>query len=217
MSLTRLCVLAFLVAFIGGGVVLAMRGCSPKPTKAETAADSVLLTVSDWQDSVAVKDSIIQVRTDEATRLKLVSAKLKRRADSLEADAEALQVIANSYAEVPTNLAPPEENTYLRAALSAQRKAAVQFQSTVYALKEQRTTDSLRLVGADSTIALLQDWRGQDRDRIDGLTRTLSDLRQEQKRKARGKFLGFLPKWTDEALMITGAAVVGYQVGRGAS
>lgn len=201
-----------IAVLITGAVVLGKLGPCSGPTKVERRADSTLQTVPAWQDTVRARDSALTVRDRLAARLRRQSIAERLRADSAEHRADSLQQWADDLAEVPTNLPVGEQNTQLRVALAAQKQAAAQFRVTVGALKVQRSTDSLRIQEADSTLTQMRAWRDEDLARIDRLTTDLSDLRAEGKRKA--KFLGFLPPWVDEALLVAGSVTVGIAIGR---
>lgn len=206
---------------IGGavlGVLVAVgviRGCDTKPTKVEQAADSVLATAPAWQDTVRARDSVIRAKDKARERERLARLAERKRADQAEAKADSLQALADNLALIPEGTAS-DSVVHLGLALTAQKKAAVQFALTVDSLKVGRTRDSTRLEEADATIGQMKSWRTEDLARIDTLTVALGNLRDEGKHRGQWKVLGaWLPPWMDEALLITGGVVVGGAVGYG--
>lgn len=213
MTLARVLTFAVVVTLaVAGLVVLSRTACRDGTTAVERRVDSTLATEPAWRDTVRARDSVIAANKREAARLKKLSADQRTRADQAEAKADSLQQWADDLAEVPTNIGQAEQNIRLRTALAAQKQASAQLRVTIGDLKAQRSTDSLRLEQADRTIAEQNLWRSQDQVKIAKLYEDLNALRAEGKR--RGKFLGFLPPWADEALMVAGTAVVAYKVGK---
>ena len=209
--MTRLPVVALVVVLVSGVFIASRSGCfDGKPTKVETRVDSTLGSVPAWEDTV--KQQRATIASERAARQKDRLARIEesRRANKEKARADSLQQWADDLAEVPTNLPAGEQNQRLRVALAAQRRAAGALSALADSLMALRAKDSVRLHDADSTLADREAWLAQRDQRIDRLTKDLGDLRTEGKK--RGKFLGFLPPWADEAILASGAFALGVAV-----
>jgi hypothetical protein len=205
--------LLLVVAFVAT-VVFLFRGCAAEPTATERRVDSTLATVPAWKDSLRIRDSALVESAVERHRLRELSVKQGRQIRRERARADSLQAVADSASEgIPVGSAS-DSVTNLLGALDRQKQAAVQFRLVADSLESRHVTDSLNLYMANQTLHQHAMWRVQDQRRIDRLTKDLGDLREQTKR---GKFLGFLPSWTDEALLVGAAAYGGYRLGRASS
>lgn len=207
--------LSGIVAASAVALVLLMRsGCHSGPTTVERHVDSTLATVPAWRDTVAARDSVLAIRDQERAKLRRQSATQRARADKSEAVADSLQHVADSLSGLPDSTVDQ-----VRFALEGQKRVSAQLRGTIGELKAQRTTDSLRLHLADSTLSLVVTWRAEDQARIDELTKDLGDLRADTKHRGDWNLpLGIhLPRWAHDAALIGIAGYAGYRVGRAAT
>lgn len=205
-----------LVAALAAGLfffVLRLTGCEKKPTDVEQRVDSTLAEAPAWRDSARAKDSVIAVRERERNRERVARLAERARADSAEAIARSLQIVADTLALIPEGTAS-DSVAHLLPALAAQKRAAAAFELLADSLLAHRSADSARLVMADSTLALMKSWRVEDQQRIDKLTTDLSDLREEGKNKGNWRLpvIGLsLPGWTKCVVLVavtTGAGAL---------
>jgi hypothetical protein len=213
---------------IGGGAILLGRGCAREPTAVEQRVDVTLATEPAWRDSVRQRDSVIAAQMAQSTLLRrdrnrwrdTARARLNR-ADEAQARADSATLWATNLSLIPPGITPSDSIARLTVALGAQRRATVEQQrvtaqlrlETIPALQTVIERDSAILALADKTIADQRLSIVQRDMRIHRLTKDLRGLRGERK----GKLLGFLPRWTDEALLVAGTAVVAYRVGKARS
>lgn len=194
-------------------VLLVFRGCNDNPTKAELQADWLLREDTTFKRLRAERDSVIRASEATIKKFKHATRVLTDSVEILLRDVDS-QARAAAPTDIPSGISPHDSIVHLSSALQDQIRVAARLREEVVPLLQRIIwKDSLTIFTQDATIenqrlALLDEYRRNDR-----LTKALSDLRNETKRE--GKVLGFLPSWTDEALLIVGAGYAGYRLGKG--
>jgi len=202
---------------VGAGLlVLVLRGCDSKPTKAERQADSVLADTTRFVEDRRVRDSVIAASIAEIRKLKQGTRLLKDSVQTLIKAVDQEQAAATTLTDVPSGISPHDSIVHLSSALASQQQVAARLRlDVVPALERIIRMDSLTIWRQDATIESQRLALVEEQRRNDVLTDALKVLRVQKKGF---QVLGIqFPGWVDEALLVGGTAVVAYRVGRASS
>ena len=194
------------LAFLG-----LQRACPDTPTKVERRVDSVLMDTTHFLAERHRRDSIIAAGQVETARLRKQNQALKQSVRTLLDSVDHERTEAATLTPLPSGITAHDSIVRLDSALHAQIQVAARLRDDVIPRLQQvirldsLTIDRQDATIADQTLALRTEWK-----RNDQLTQALRDLRKQ----GNGKVLGFLPSWTDEAVLVVGAAYAGYKVGK---
>lgn len=197
------------------GVSAALRGCGRGgDTKQGVKADTVLLEDTTFRRKVAEQDQTIARMKAESARLASERKVWRDSTRALLQKADTEQQVADTSGTLEPGMSPHDSIVRLAGALDMQKRVTATLRLQVIPTLEQViATDSLIKLGMQVTIDTLTNQRNEARVRVARVTETLSDLREATKPGVR--VLGLrLPSWTDDALEVTGAVVVGYAVGK---